>query len=43
MRIALSRKEGSDESAHAQTGQSLRCSHTHSMDVAEDSEQNIDF
>ena len=43
VRIALSRNEGSDESAHAQTRQSLRCSHEHSMDVDEDSEQNIDF
>ena len=43
--ITLSGNDGTGDSAHtfAQNRQSLRCSHTQSMDVADDSCQNYDL
>ena len=42
--IASSSNEGSGESAHnAQTGHSLRCMHTLSMDIDDDFDQNLDL
>ena len=40
--FALSSNEGSDESAHAQTHLSLRCSHTQRKNVDEDSDAILD-
>ena len=41
--MASTSSEGSGESAHAQTGQSLSFSHAQSMDVNEGSGQNLDL
>ena len=41
--LALSNSESSGESAHAQTPQSFRCSHTQSIGVDQGEDQNLDL